>query len=52
MGKRWKVMVEEWDGNKDVMAYVEAYAQSLDTLDLEELILWVNRLEATKKATT
>ena len=52
MGKRWKVIVSEWEDSNDetVGIYNERYGQYLDTLDLEELILWVNRLEATKKA--
>ena len=56
MAKRWKVTVEEWDGSvacssTEVLqvGYKPAYAQYLDTLDLEELILFVNRMEATKK---
>ena len=56
MAKRWKVTVEECAPVKTARevayesTYVPIYTQYLDTLDLEELILWVNRMEgATKK---
>ena len=56
MAKRWKVGVWEWEGDTDTVvnafgSYKEVYAQSLDTLDLEELILFVNGMSnSTKKA--
>lgn len=55
MAKRWRMLVEEFIDtpatvNGQLRSYIPIYEQYLDTLDLEELILWVNRLEgATKK---
>ena len=55
MPKRWRILVEEFIDtnatvNGQVRSYIPVYEQYVNSLDLEELILWVNRLEATKKA--